>query len=275
MKKTLDLLVSAVLLLCVAVLAGCGDRIDGKDFIAAFSLDRNYYEVRLARGTTTVAITNGSGDLALEVADETVLQATYTGGLSADEPRGVIDLYGKRKGTTTLTVTDRITGDRQTVEVKVTDCYLACNIFDSNHPSLKAGTTLFWVNNPARDCYLFDQENVLDAPLAEGTYAFHVAADPEGGAASSPYGIPCLRLTGISASPCDLQIEMQGEDGSSPVILSVIAAYLDVDWEKLAGQARTREYLPIDMTLILTVPGTDYRIRGVLSMVSLPEHFLD
>ncbi len=275
MKKTLDLLVAAVLLLCVAVLAGCGDRIDRKDFIAAFSLDRDYYEVRLARGTTTVAITNGSGDLALEVADETVLQATYTGGLSADEPRGVINLYGKRKGTTTLTVTDRITGDRQTVEVKVTDCYLACNIFDSNHPSLKAGTTLFWVNNPARDCYLFDQENILDAPLAEGTYAFHVAADPEGGAASSPYGIPCLRLTGISASPCDLQIEMQGEDGSSPGILSVIAAYLDVDWEKLAGQARTRGYLPIDMTLILTVPETDYRIRGVLSMASLPEHFLD
>lgn len=144
----MDLLVAAVLLLCVAVLAGCGDRIDRKDFIAAFSLDRDYYEVRLARGTTTVAITNGSGDLALEVADETILQATYTGGLSADELKGVINLYGKRKGTTTLTVTDRITGDRQTVEVKVTDCYLACNIFDSNHPSLKAGTTLFWVNNP-------------------------------------------------------------------------------------------------------------------------------
>ena len=29
------------------------------------------------------------------------------------------------------------------------------------------------------------------------------------------------------------------------------------------------------MTLILTVPGTDYRIRGVLSTISLPEHFLD
>ena len=41
-EKTLDLLVAAVLLLCVAVLAGCGDRIDRKDFIAAFSLDRDY-----------------------------------------------------------------------------------------------------------------------------------------------------------------------------------------------------------------------------------------
>ena len=68
---------------------------------------------------------------------------------------------------------------------------------------------------------------------------------------------------------------MQGEDGGSPVILSVIAAHLDVDW----GEARRSSlglggYLPIDMTLILTVPETDYRIRGVLSMVSLPEHFL-
>lgn len=275
MKKMLDLLVAAVLFLCVVVLAGCGDRIDGKDSIAAFSLDRDYYEVRLARGTTSIAITNGSGDLALEVADETVLQATYTGEFEADELRGVINLYGKRKGSTTLTVTDRITGDRQTVEVKVTDCYLAYNIFDSNHPSLKAATTLFWVNNPARDCYLFDQANVPNAPLAKGSYAFRVTADPEDAAASSPFGIPCLHLTGISASPCDFQMEMQGEDGGSPGILSVIAAYLDVDWERLAGQARTREALPIDMTLILTVPGTDYRIRGVLSMVSLPEHFLD
>lgn len=47
------------------------------------------------------------------------------------------------KGSTTLTITDNVTKDVETVEVKVTDCYLAYVINDSNHPILPAGTTLF------------------------------------------------------------------------------------------------------------------------------------
>lgn len=42
-----------------------------------------------------------------------------------------------------MTITDNVTKDVETVEVKVTDCYLAYVINDSNHPILPAGTTLF------------------------------------------------------------------------------------------------------------------------------------
>lgn len=64
-----------------------------------------------------------------------------------DYRKGHINLYGMQKGSTTLTITDNITKDVETVEVKVTDCYLAYVINDSNHPVLPAGTTLFLVNN--------------------------------------------------------------------------------------------------------------------------------
>lgn len=70
-----------------------------------------------------------------------------------------------QKGSTTLTITDNITKDVETVEVKVTDCYLAYVINDSNHPVLPAGTTLFLVNNGAHDYYLFDQNNIDNKPI--------------------------------------------------------------------------------------------------------------
>ena len=42
-----------------------------------------------------------------------------------------------------LSIIDNVTGDKETIEVKVTDCYLAYVINDSNYPILPAGTTLF------------------------------------------------------------------------------------------------------------------------------------
>ena len=69
--------------------------------------------------------------------------------------------------------------------------------------------------------------------------------------------------------------EMYGEDASSSYVLKIIQAYLDVDWEELISNALTKSPAPIDMTMIMTVPDTDYRIKGILSTVSIPEHILD
>lgn len=50
--------------------------------------------------------------------------------------RGVVSLFGKQKGSTMLSIIDNVTGDKETIEVKVTDCYLAYVINDSNYPIL-------------------------------------------------------------------------------------------------------------------------------------------
>lgn len=151
----------------------CSDDNNGNEPITPFSLDKTYYEVRLERGSTTIHVTNGSGDISLSIEDEKTLNAKYQGGLYADDLRGVIYLYGLQKGSTTLTITDNVTKDVETVEVKVTDCYLAYVINDSNHPVLPAGTTLFLVNNQAQDYYLFDQDNIYNKPiLKDNNYEF-------------------------------------------------------------------------------------------------------
>lgn len=269
--------------------AACSDNNNEPEPITPFSLDKTYYEVRLERGSTTIHVTNGSGDISLSIEDEKILNAKYEGGLYADGLRGVIYLYGLQKGNTTLTITDNVTGDKQTVEVKVTDLYLAYGIAYSNHPALQAGTVLFLVNNQARDCYLFLIDNMhgqlYDRPLVKGSYEFFVTTN-SGTAAPQLYDIPNLRLTypsddegnptdsDITATPHDFQIEIGGQNASSSSVLQIIQAYLGVDWDELTGKVQTKTPAP-DMRMIMTVPDTDYQITGVLSTVSIPEHVLD
>ena len=153
-------LINPILFILCLFVTACSDDNNGNEPISSFSLDKTYYEVRLGRGSTNIHVTNGSGYISLSIEDEKILNAEYAGGLYADGLRGVIHLYGLQKGSTTLTITDNVTKDVETVEVKVTDCYLAYVINDSNHPVLPAGTTLFLVNNQAQDYYLFDQDNI-------------------------------------------------------------------------------------------------------------------
>lgn len=239
----------------------------------------------MERSDTSIPIINGSGDISLTIEDENILNAIYSKyNDKEDDRKGHINLCGIQKGSTTLTITDNITKDVETVEMKVTDCYLAYIINDSNHPAIPAGTTLFLVNNQAQDYYPFDQDNIYNKPiLKDNGYEFFITLDAGTGAAPANYAIPNLRLykhnpadAGTTTSEFyDFEIEMYGEDASSSYVLQVIQAYLGVDWEELTGNALTKSPAPVDMTMIMTVPDTDYRIRGVLSTVSIPEHILE
>lgn len=281
MNKLIIPFLSIISLFVVA----CNDDDYKSEPIIPFSLEKNYYETRLERGATSISITNGSGDISLAIEDEDILKAIYSKyNDKEDNRKGHINLYGLQKGATMQTITDNITKDVETVEVKVTDCYLAYVINDSNHPVLPAGTTLFLVNNQAQDYYLFDQDNTYNKPiLKDNGYEFFIKLDAGTGTAPTNYAIPNLRLYKHNPADAatttsefyDFQIEMYGEDASSSSVLKIIQAYLDVDWEELISNALTKSPAPIDMTMIMTVPDTDYRIRGILSTVSIPEHILD
>ena len=58
-------------------------------------------------------------------------------------------------------------------------------------------------------------------------------------------------------------------------IFSVIQAFLGVKWEELFDNAHTKSPAPVDFTMKLTAPNTNYQITGVLSTTSIPEHILD
>lgn len=184
---------------------------------------------------------------------------------------------GKRKETTAVTLTDNVTGDKETVEVKVTDCYIAYEIIASNHPALQQDMTLYLVNNEARDCYFYSEDQPDSTPAATGTYEFLVKQTEEG---TAPY----LRLSypssadgsfAESVSGHDFRIEMQGADATSSASLTIIETYLGVDWEALIADAQAKSLPPARYTLLLTVPDTDYVITGILSTVAMPENVLD
>ena len=270
------------LLLFVCSLTGCSDDDNnGNDPITPFSLEKTYYEVRLGRGVTDIPITNGSGDISLSVADETILEANKI----LNEGASIyVSLQGKKKGTTTLTLTDNVTGDKETVEVKVTDCYIAYDIITSNHPALNEEMRLFLINNEARDCYFYLKDNPYDRPSATGTYEFFVTLDSGTGPAPQSYAIPHLRLSYPSnaegefadvVSSHDFQIELYGEDATSSFCIQIIESYLGMNWEELIGNTLTKSPAPADAKMRMTVPGTDYVIAGVLSTVTIPEHVLD
>ena len=189
-------LINPILFIMCLLAMACSDDNNENETFAPFSLEKRYYEVRLERNATSIPIINGSGDISLAIEDENILNAIYSKyNDKEDDRKGHINLYGMQKGSTTLTITDNITKDVETVEVKVTDCYLAYVINDSNHPVLPAGTTLFLVNNGAHDYYLFDQNNIDNKPiLKDNGYEFFITLDSGTGAAPTNYAIPNLRL---------------------------------------------------------------------------------
>lgn len=281
-------LIRPALFIAALLAAACSDDNGGNEPTAPFSLGKNYYETRLEHGSTTIPIMNGSGDIDLAIGDEAILQASYKkyDNKETDGRIGHITLYGKRKGATTLTIADRGTKEVEHVEVKVTDSYLAYVIAESDHPALKAGTALFWVNNAACDCYAFAMDEELgqpeERPAAKGRYGFFAAPDPSG----EFDAIPCLRLAydagseggaadDDAAASYDFRIELQSGETDPSFVLNVIRSYLGVDWEKLADDAVTKAPQPVNWTMILTVPGTDHRIKGELSIQQIPEHILE
>lgn len=60
---------SVLFIMCLFATA-CSDDNNGNEPITPFSLDKTYYEVRLERGSTTIHVTNGSGDISLSIEDE-------------------------------------------------------------------------------------------------------------------------------------------------------------------------------------------------------------
>ena len=274
------------LLLLVCSLTGCSDDENGNTpDVTPFSLEKTYYEVRLGPLSTHINITNGSGDISLAIANEAIIEAARVQNEGEDV---FVSLYGKRKGNTTLTLTDNVTGDKETVEVKVTDCYLAYGIAGSNHPALTSNLMLYLVNNEARDCYFFTMDNIQhqlnNTPIAKGTYEFFVTIDAGTGPAPQLYGIPHLRLAYPSdadgnfadeVSVHDFQIELYGDGASSPNCLEIIKAYLGVDWEELISNATTKSVPPRDYTMVLTIPDTDYEIIGAFATASIPEYILN
>lgn len=276
-----------VLLFCMTVgFTHCKEEEPTQQALTPFKLDKQSYEVML-KGYKHIAIANGSGELGIEVAEPAILDAKYS--RNPGEDFGILRIEGKEKGETTLTVTDLVTKETETVAIKVTDIYLAYEIRESNHPALDVGTVVYLVNNERKDCYFFryaDTENTVPTFLcAKGTYRFSVRLEQ---GVEGERNVPYLTLiyasdekghfTDAAIAPIEHPFRMKLEDGVGPIhVTNLIQHYLGVNWEELISQRLSTKTNVIKLpTLKMTVDETDFSLTGTLDILpSIPEGILE
>lgn len=71
-------LINPIFFIMCLFATACSDDNNKNEPITPFSLEKNYYEIRLERSATSISITNGSGDISLAIEDENILQAIYS-----------------------------------------------------------------------------------------------------------------------------------------------------------------------------------------------------
>lgn len=126
------------LLIIVFIASSCSD---DKSGYAPFSL-KTSYEVMLG-DTLDISIVNGSGDLDIYNSDDgNFVEVDYEkGGTSSSYGR--ISVIGQKIGTSTFTVTDKVTNEKCTVSVKVVTPYLV--LFFQGYP--EEWNTLYGMGN--------------------------------------------------------------------------------------------------------------------------------
>lgn len=166
-----------LLSLLVISFAACSD-----DDPQPLTFYQDYYEVPI-HGNRHIGLLSGSGKYTLEVENPQILSATTEDGWSG--PKVMIAIYGHLTGETTLKVTDNVSKESQTLQIKVTCNYEYSVIggYGKVHPAFEGITYFYMVNNKNRDIYFFARESFDKygveklTTAAKGTYAFEIEDD--------------------------------------------------------------------------------------------------
>lgn len=268
MKQTDLFRLSLFFFFCV-VFAACNDN-EEKQQPLSLHLDVSSCEVMLDGSTTIGLIANE--DVTLTIQNPAVAEASYNY-VNLEGKASSITISGKRKGHTTISVTDNRTQETVQLSVEVIDKYLTYSIKDSDHPDLKTGVTLFLINNDNRDCYFsrLDKLTHKQTAFAQGTYSFWV--DKNDGES-----VPFLTLTYgfkdsgdiTNALPRPALHKFDIRDSNSNT-LSMIQRVLGVDWNYMNEKAMVRDY-NVTLSMNMKESGTDYVVKGVLDFFTkIPE----
>lgn len=184
MKKTVILRITGWLFICALGFAACSKidngSTDGRGRVYPLVFEKDSVEIRQGISTRIDPVScNGYNTLDVSSGDTSLLRANVIiieNGTS--HASGRMELIGRRKGHTTLSVYDRIVKETVVLNVRITDFYLGMQLRSSNHPLFPEQRPgfLFLVDNDARDFYFFSaKEQQPDAILQRGSYAFTVA----------------------------------------------------------------------------------------------------
>jgi len=192
------------------------------------SLTANKMEAPL-NSYSFLAIVSGNGDYSIDVEDEDIAEATYSqySGLTF----GAIGVQGKKKGETTVSITDNKTGQVAKLAVKVVDFYLPLVVSTSNHPALEQYMRIFLVDNDDKDVYFFSvQDNQLNL-RQKGTYDFQIEVNDD---VVTPYLLLTYssdekgEFTDAAIAPTVHKFDLTGSDGA---FYQAVNAAFGMEWE--------------------------------------------
>lgn len=263
---------ATLLTLLTFCLCGCSDKDDGKRF--DLRMGSQSYEVR--EGTATVLeVISGNGDYALEIDNGTIISATLVNG---NGNFGSISILGKKKGKTTLSITDKATQQTIKVSIKVTDFYLPLVVSSSNHPALIKDMRIFLVANNNKDVYFFLEEKKALILRQKGSYELisekqgevenqylllQYAADDKGS------------FTDAAIAPTVHKFDLAGGD---PEVYKPLTLKLTGNLKK-ASATQTKSS-PVSLVYVnLKEVGKDYNLRTYIGFFNwqdyIPEGILD
>ena len=122
-------------------------------------------------------IVSGNSDYSIKIENSDIATADFIGGGSLNF--GTIVISGKKKGETTISITDKVTGTVEEVKLKVTDFYLPLVVSNSNHPALLQNMRFYLVNNEKKDVFFFLEKDGKLELQQKGSYEF--LSEEEGG----------------------------------------------------------------------------------------------
>ena len=159
------------LLMIGVIFLSCNDDKDEKT-IYPLTFVKDSYEVRLGL-SALITIRSGNQHYTITVEDEDILKASplIAEGSSSS---GEVQIYGKKKGETTILVTDNLSGDKVKLKIKVTDTYIGNKLSNSDHPLFIGSYCLYLIKNENKNFYIYSINQTQDklSLVTEGNYTF-------------------------------------------------------------------------------------------------------
>lgn len=258
-----------LLLIIISVLSiiSCDKKDDNKEPYP-LTFEKESYELPLNL-TTSIMIRSGNRDYTLSVEDPSILDAKID--LSSAKGMGDIRIKAKKKGETTLSVTDNVVKETVKLTIKIAGAHMALMIIDSNHPALTDKILIDLNNDENRALTFISEENSSSEIVAKGRYEFsvekiegeniqcltlHYASDESGRFTDAAAG-------DASIAPTAHKFDISGNPQEA---YGALALFFNLNWDEMTlkeVEPRAIEVSPIKLEM--REIGTEYKISCILN----------
>lgn len=250
-----------VLFLFCTALVSCSDDDKNEKTTYPLTFEKDSYEVRVGL-TEYITIRSGNQHYTITVEDESILKASFVIA-EGSATSGQILINGKKKGETSILVTDNLIGDNVKLTIKVTDTYIANKLSNSDHPLFKGSYCLYLIKNDNKDFYIYSTNPTRDKLTlkTKGNYTFSIEDKT-----------PCISFNYRDITNGDISYKFSLEETPNTT-LTILNSFYELDWssEKKGMKATS----PPVYILTLKDNNKEYSNFSLYPSLSMPEGILD